>query len=236
MTDTPTLSTSREIRDALEGIWAPRRWASTLRHPVENMRQMVGDGPLYALLVLSALNLVDELDRTGFGILLPTIRDYFGMTDTGILSLVALTTLGALLLQLPIAIMADRGNRVRLAILGGIAWGAFSFATGLSSTIWMLVIVRSGSGIGRAIVDPTHNSLLSDYYPVDRRPAIFSFHRGANAVGQFIGPLAAGGLAALFSWQVPFFVFAILIDEMIPPKITSARSCKPPISDVVCEQ
>ena len=193
----------------LEDTGSGGTFLSNFRHPVTALRGLVGDGPLYALLVLAGLNCVDELDRTGFGILLPTIRDYFKMTDTGILSLVALTALGALLLQLPIAILADRGNRVRLAVIGGIAWGVFSFLTGTASSILMLVIVRSGSGIGRAVVDPTHNSLLSDYYAVDRRPSIFSFHRSANAIGQCIGPLAAGALSAAYGWRVPFFVFSI---------------------------
>lgn len=198
-----------DLRPYVEGMFSPRRWWANLRHPVDALRTVAGDGPAYALVVLFGLNAVDELDRTGFGILLPTIRDHFGMSDTGILSLVALTMLGALLLQLPIAWWADRGSRVRLAVFGGIAWGVFSFATGLSATVWMLVIVRSGAGIGRAVVEPTHNSLLSDYYSIDRRPAVFSFHRSANAVGQFLGPLIAGALSKWFGWQVPFFVFAV---------------------------
>ena len=193
----------------VEGMFSPRRWWATLRHPVESLRQVAGDGPAFALVVLFGLNAVDELDRTGFGILLPTIRDHFNMSDTGILSLVALTTLGALLLQLPIAILADRGSRVRLAIAGGIAWGVFSFATGMATTVWALVLIRSGAGIGRAVVDPTHSALLSDYFAIERRPAVFSFHRAANAVGQFVGPLTAGVLAHYFSWRVPFFVFAL---------------------------
>ena len=171
------------LKPYVEGMFSPRRWWANIRHPVDALRSVAGDGPVFALVVLFGLNAVDELDRTGFGILIPTIRDHFGMSDTGILSLVALTALGALLLQLPIAWWADRGSRVRLAMFGGIAWGVFSFMTGMSATVWMLVLVRAGGGIGRAVVDPTHGSLLSDYYPVERRPAVFSFHRGANAVG-----------------------------------------------------
>ena len=129
----------------------PRR-VRGLRHPVQALRTVAGDGPTDALLVLFALNAVDELDRTGFAILLPTIRDHFAMSDTGILSLVALTALGAMLLQLPIAILADRGNRVRLARLGGVVWGVFSFATGLSAAVWMLVLVRAGGGIGHGLL------------------------------------------------------------------------------------
>ncbi|MFN8050575.1 MAG: MFS transporter [Acidimicrobiales bacterium] len=197
------------LKPYVEGMFSPSRWWANLAHPVTALREIVGDGPLYALVVLFGLNAVDELDRTGFGILLPTIRDHFHMTDTGILSLVALTALGALLLQLPIAWWADRGSRVRLAVIGGIAWGVFSFATGLSATVWMLVLVRSGAGIGRAVVDPTHSSLLSDYFSVDRRPAVFSFHRAANSIGQFVGPLSAGLLSHYFGWRAPFLVFAV---------------------------
>ncbi len=73
----------------------------------------------------------------------------------------------------------------------------------------MLVIARSGAGMGRAVVTPTHNSLLSDYYPIEVRADVFGFHRMANALGAFIGPVVGGVLAEAFGWRVPFFVFVI---------------------------
>lgn len=204
------------LRPYVTGLIDVKGWFRTMRHPVASLRTVVGDGPLYALLVLAGLNTIDWMDRSGFGILLPDIRDHFGMSDAGITSLVALTLLGALLLQLPIAVMADRSNRVRLVVLGGIVWGVFAFFTGSASTIWMLVLYRSGTGVGRAVVDPTHNSLLSDYYTVDRRPAVFSFHQASQAVGACVGPLAAGALTNAFGWRVPFFLFALPALILVP--------------------
>ena len=193
----------------LEGLWNPRGWWSSLRHPSASMHALAGDGSVYALLVLFGLNAVDELDRSGFVILIPRVRDAFHLSDGGILTLIALSALGALLLQLPIATMADRSNRVRLAVCGGLVLAFFSLLTGFATSLWMLCIVRMSTGIGQATVDPTHNSLLSDYYSVDRRPAVFSFHRGANALGMIVGPLAAGALSQAFGWRTPFFVFFI---------------------------
>jgi branched-chain amino acid transport system ATP-binding protein len=112
-------------------------------------------------------------------------------------------------MQMPIAIASDRGNRMAITLMGAMAWAVFSVMTGAATAIWMLVVARVGTGIGRAVVDPTHNALLSDFYAVDRRPAVFSFHRAANVLGNFMGPLLAGALAAAFSWRVPFFVFAV---------------------------
>ena len=80
--------------------------------------------------------------------------------------------------------MADRHSRVGSPIAGAVAWGVFSVLTGLATGIVMLAIVRAGSGIGRAVVDPTHNSLIADYYRAANRPKVYSFHRAANAVGR----------------------------------------------------
>jgi len=173
------------------------------------LTSMTGGEAWYPLLVLFGLNAVDELDRTAFGVLLPEIRDEFGLDLQGILTLVGLVALGALLLQVPIAALADRTNRVRLAWLGAAAWGICSLLTGMATTLWMLGIARAGSGIGKAVVDPTHGSLLADWYAPEQRPKVFSFHRAANAIGQFLGPVSAGFLASWFSWRVPFFLFAI---------------------------
>ena len=212
MTDTKSTTdriTLTDLTESSRGVFNPGHWLQVLRAPRASLKQLVGTGPVFPLLILFGLNAADELDRTAFGILLPNVRDAFGMSNTGILSLVGLTALGALLMQMPIAIAADRGNRVVITLVGAVVWAVFSVMTGASTAIWMLIVARTGSGIGRAVVDPTHNALLSDYYPVDRRPGVFSFHRAANVLGQFIGPILAGVLAAAFTWRTPFYVFAI---------------------------
>ncbi len=201
--------TWQDLSESARGAIDLRSWWSAIRAPRRAVKELVGDGPVFPLLILFGLNAVDELDRTGFGILLPNIRDAFGMSNTGILSLVAITAVGALVMQLPIAIAADRGNRISIALAGALLWAGFSVMTGAATAIWMLIVARLGSGIGRAVVDPTHNALLSDFYSVDRRPAVFSFHRAANVLGQFLGPLLAGALAYAFTWRAPFFVFAV---------------------------
>lgn len=186
----------------------PARWLFSVRHPVAAMRDLTMGGPVFALIVLFGLNAVDELDRTAFGILLPEIRDAFGLDLTTMLTIVGLVAAGALALQVPIAHYADRVPRVRLMLLGALAWACFSFLTGLATTVLVLGIARAGSGIGKAVNDPTHSSLIADWYPPAARPGVFSFYRAANAVGAFVGPLVAGALAYAFSWRVPFLVFA----------------------------
>ncbi|MGH9005787.1 MAG: MFS transporter, partial [Acidimicrobiia bacterium] len=73
-----------------------------------------------------------------------------------------------------------------------------------------LGIARAGSGLGRAVNEPVHNSLLADYYDIPTRPRVYGVHRYANALGQFIGPLVGGIMAYYWGWRSPFFVFGVV--------------------------
>jgi branched-chain amino acid transport system ATP-binding protein len=171
-------------------------------------RRTTGGAPLFPLGVLFGLNMADELDRTAFGVLLPEIRDHFGLDTNGILWVVSLSLVGAIILALPIGFYADRLRRVPIVIGGASVWGVFSMLTGLANSLWTLGIARAGSGLGRAVNDPVHNSLIADYYDIPVRARVYSVHRYANALGQFLGPLSAGLIAYAVGWRTPFIVFS----------------------------
>ena len=82
---------------------------------------ITGGAAIYPILVLFGLNAVDELDRTAFGVLVPNIRDAFGLNLTGLLALVGAVSVVALALQIPIASLSDRHNRVLITWVGALA-------------------------------------------------------------------------------------------------------------------
>jgi ABC-type branched-subunit amino acid transport system ATPase component/predicted MFS family arabinose efflux permease len=179
------------------------------RKPRRFFEEMSGGEALFPLIVLVGLNLVNQLDQTAFAVLGPDIRKSFDLSNQGYLTLVALTQLGGLLLAVPLAYYSDRLQRVAIAVIGAAVWGVFGIVTGLSVTVLMLVIARSGSGMGRAVITPTHNSLMSDYYPPEVRADVFGFHSIGLALGALFGPVFGGLLAHYWGWRLPFFVFTI---------------------------
>jgi branched-chain amino acid transport system ATP-binding protein len=188
-----------------------------------SLKTITGGAAVTPILILFGLNAVDELDRSGFAILTPTIRDYFHLDNQGILSIVAVVGAVALGSQTLIGFYADRMSRVKIAALGATVWGLFTLGTGLAPTVVFLVIARSLTGLGRAVNDPTHRSLIADYYEPDVRTNVYGFHGAANAVGLCVGPLLAGGLSELFGWRAPFLIFWIPTAILVVLALTKLR-------------
>jgi ABC-type branched-subunit amino acid transport system ATPase component/MFS family permease len=176
-----------------------------------SLKRITGGAPTFPLLILFGLNAVDELDRQAYNTLLPEIRKDFGLDLQGIGTLNAVIGLFAILLALGIGFYADRGKRTRIAAVGAAVWAVFSLLTGLAPGLILLGAARVGAALGKAVNEPTHNSLLPDYYDIGTRAKVFAFHRSANNIGQFTAPIIAGGLVGYlgFSWRAAFVLFAL---------------------------
>jgi ABC-type branched-subunit amino acid transport system ATPase component/MFS family permease len=193
-----------------DGRTRSERFKFALRHPKVWLSDVTGGGDIFPMVLLFGISFFEVIDRSTAGLLTPDLQDAFGLTTTGITSIISLSLFAGLALTVPIALYADRFNRTRLMLLGAAVFTLFSFGTGMIPTIWILLLVmRSGTAVGQATIFPTHNSLLTDYYDIPYRPRVFSFHAAAQGLGLFIGPILAGVLATNFGWRVPFLVLPL---------------------------
>ena len=134
------------------------------------LKNLTGGAPGLPLFVLFGLNFVDEFDRVAFAAVISEIRDAFNLSDAGIQQVAGLAGLATLLLSLPMGVIADRFNRVRLSVIAAGLWGVCAVLTGIVPAVALLFIVRLGAGLGRIINEVVHPSLLSDYYSREAQP------------------------------------------------------------------
>ncbi len=176
------------------------------------LRQTLATWGAAPLGVLFALNVVDELDRVALTVLAPNLRDAFGLSTAGLTAISTVGGLMSLLVALPLAALADRRSRTRIAAVTGLIWAGFAAATGLAVNTATLVLARIGAGSGKASVEPVHPSLLADYYPVASRGRVFAAHQMANPAAVIVGPLLVGGIAVVVpgdgDWRAAFLVAA----------------------------
>jgi len=182
------------------------------RHPMLWLQRATG-GDSRPVLLLLGISFFEVVDRSAAGLLLPEMMASFGLSDAAGTGIVSLAAVFGLALTLPIAYLADRRSRLRIMLLGGLAFTLFSIATGavglLAATPLLFLTTRTGAAIGQATVFPTHNSLLTDYYDIPYRPRVFSIHGAAQGLGLFLGPIVAGLLATRFGWEVPFLLLPV---------------------------
>jgi MFS family permease len=168
------------------------------------------------------------LDRQILSILLPQIKAEFDVSDTwlGLLSGLAFavfyTTLG-----IPLARIADTRSRVNLLSICIAAWSLMTALCGMALTFAHLVLARIGVGIGEAGCNPSAHSLISDYFPFEKRASALAAYATAVPLGSLLGLALGGWLSDEFGWRmafiavgVPGLLLALLVKLMLkePPR------------------
>lgn len=164
----------------------------------------------YVLFILFVLYIFNFVDRQILNILLTPIKKELGISDTMLGSLAgiafAVTYAGFGIL---FARLADRYNRTTIITLGLAAWSGFTAISGCVRSYWQLFAARVGVGIGEATASPAAHSLISDYFPPEKRSrALAIYSMGAN-IGMLVGMIVGGVVAQHFGWRYAFFVVGL---------------------------
>ncbi len=134
------------------------------------------------------------------------IRLELRLTDTGAAFLTGVPlALFYVAFGIPIAWLADRSNRRNIVAASLIIWSGFTVFCGLSQTYWQLLMGRIGVGVGEAGATPPSTSIVSDYFPAERRPMALSILALGAPIGAWLGADLAGAVAQAFGWRAAFF-------------------------------
>ena len=164
----------------------------------------------YAWVVLALLCLVyalNFLDRQLLSILAKPIQDDLGISDGQIGRLGGLYfALLYCILGIPVAWLADRGNRVRVLTIACALWSAATAACGLAQNYPQLAAARMSVGIGEAGGVPPSYSIISDYFPAARRGTALGLFNLGPPIGQALGVAFGAKVAAAYDWRLAFIL------------------------------
>jgi MFS family permease len=158
----------------------------------------------YVLAVLLVVYIFNFVDRQVLAILLTDIKADLGVSDTalGLLSGPAFAFFYTLA-GIPIARWADRGTRRTIVSLGLLVWSGMTALCGVSQNFVQLALARIGVGVGEAAGSPPSHSLISDYFPPERRATALSIYAIGVYVGVMLGYWRAAGSARLSTGARP---------------------------------
>jgi predicted MFS family arabinose efflux permease len=182
-----------------------------MSEPIARPAQVMSDGyRRYVLAVLVLVYIVNFIDRQIFSILIEPIKADIHLSDTqlGFLGGVAFAFFYTFA-GIPIARWADRGNRVTIVTLALLIWSGMTALTGFARGFATLMAARIGVGIGEAGCSPPIHSLISDYFPPERRATALSIYALGIPIGAAIGTLAGGWIGEYYGWRTAFLVVGL---------------------------
>ncbi|GAB5451674.1 MAG: MFS transporter [Halioglobus sp.] len=171
---------------------------------------MTARAPAIALAMLTVVYAFNFIDRQILVILQEMIKADMGLSDAqlGLLSgfSFALIYVSA---GIPIAYWADRGNRKNIVALSLAVWSAMTAVSGMAQNFTHLLLARIGVGLGEAGGSPPAHSLISDYYPPERRGTAMSVYSAGLYLGILLGYVIGGMVADAVGWRVTFFLLGV---------------------------
>jgi predicted MFS family arabinose efflux permease len=164
----------------------------------------------FGLGVLSVVYAVNLLDRQILSMLLVPIKAELGISDTALGFLTGTSfALFYATAGIPIARWADRGTRTHVIALGLAVWSMATAACGLARSFAFLALARICVGVGEAAGSPPAHSLISDYFPPERRARSIALYSMGASVGIGLGYALGGWLSDAVGWRLTFVVVGI---------------------------
>jgi len=164
----------------------------------------------YVLGVLFVVYVSNFIDRQILSILVEPIKQEFGASDTAMGFLTGFAfALFYTFAGLPIARLADFWVRRSIIALGLTVWSAMTAFSGLAQSFTQLALARIGVGIGEAAGSPPSHSLISDYFPPERRATALAIYSTGIYVGAMFGYLAGGVIKQYFDWRTAFLAVGL---------------------------
>lgn len=173
----------------------------------------------YALSLLTLVYTLNFLDRVLVFYLFRPIQEEFHFSNFQLAMLgstafvIFYTVLG-----IPAGRLADKRSRKNMIAIGLAIWSLFSGLTGFATDFWTLFFCRLMVGVGEATLGPAAISLLSDYFPQNKRATATSIYSMGIAVGAGLAAFLGGWIGGTYGWRPAFYIlgfpgliFAVLV-------------------------
>lgn len=182
----------------------------------------------YVLPVLLIGNLLCMMDVSIMTIVLPEIQTAFNQSLSNLSWTLNVYTIIFASLIIPFGRMAERIGRNKFVFIGLIIFGSGSLLSGISSSLFFMLIARGVQSVGAAMIIPTSMVIGLELSNQQNRNKIVAALAGVQGLAVALGPSIGGFVAQYWGWRWVFFINVplIIIDLIIFPFVLSIKNEK----------
>ena len=166
-------------------------------------------GATVALVLLTAMNFVNYLDRYILPAVQEQVKGQFHLSDEQIGSLTMWFFVAYVLSSPVTGWLGDRFPRKPMIVIAALAIAAMNFWTASVHSYMSLNLRHAALGVGEASFGIFAPALLADYFAEDQRNAVLTVFNVAIPVGAALGYLAGGMIGHAYGWRMAFVASAI---------------------------
>ncbi len=147
------------------------------------------------------------------GIITPTLPLYaksFHISLSLVGVVVAMSTFGVLMMDVPAGILIERIGRKPSMIIGTAILAFSMLGVGLARTLLALIIYQLIAGVGEALWGASRHTYMTDVIPIPERGRSIALFGGIGRIGAFAGPVIGGYLGERYGLRFPFFVHTVI--------------------------
>ena len=159
-----------------------------------------------ALAILTAINLLNYLDRYLVPPLVPDLKGAMGLSDAEVGWLWPAFMIVYTIAAPAFGAWGDRGSRTRPIAIGVFIWSLATVLSGLAQSYGQLFAARALVGIGEAAYVAIAPALLADLFPLRARGRVYSVLNMAIPVGAALGYILGGLIGHHFGWRAAFLL------------------------------
>ncbi|HEY7246028.1 MAG TPA: MFS transporter [Xanthobacteraceae bacterium] len=177
-----------------------KRWAE---------RKAGGPARLQVIILLAGVLGLDGADKATVSAVAASLKDVFGIGNTEIGVLIAVTSFVGAIFTLPIGVLVDRIERQKILVCAVALWTLAMVVSGFAGSFTFLLIARACLGAVTAAAAPTVASMTGDFFPPRARGDVYGMILAGELVGTGIGFFIGGELESLLNWRWSFFLIAL---------------------------
>ena len=162
-----------------------------------------------ALLLLTALNFLNYIDRNVLFAVQPLIQKEFTLSDKQVGFLTSAFFVCYMIAAPLIVPLADRFPRRWIMAAGAFVWSLATLLSAVTHNYDELLLRHVIVGIGEATFVAISPAFLSDLFPETMRGRVMGFFYLATPVGSALGYLVGGYLGSRYGWRAPFLISAL---------------------------
>lgn len=160
----------------------------------------------FAVVVLTAMNLLNYIDRWAPSAVKPLFQSELKLTDEESSLPFSAFVIVYMLASPLFGTLAEKGRRPLLLAAGVALWSVATAAGALATGFASFLIARAAVGVGEAAYATIAPALIADHYAPDKRNKVLTAFYVAIPVGSALGFVLGGAVGDAWGWRAAFLI------------------------------